>query len=148
MSRACITLLRMYVIYSRYHSEIKKTLDRAQQCGVTGVLIIRGGVCDVVVILLDFPLTPDIDLVMDFKHADELVKFVREEYGNTFTIAVAGVCGACDSHAAGYPDVHPEAKDMDDDIQFLKNKVDAGADFVITQVMFNLVVVTKVFLRR
>jgi methylenetetrahydrofolate reductase (NADPH) len=46
----------------------------------------------------------------------------------------------------GYPSGHPECTSYEDDIQHLKEKVDAGADFVITQLFFDPNVFVK-FLR-
>jgi len=58
-----------------------------------------------------------------FGYANELVDFIREM--NRFCIGVAG-----------YPEGHPEAPSLDKDMNNLKRKVDAGADFVITQLFF------------
>jgi methylenetetrahydrofolate reductase (NADPH) len=59
-----------------------------------------------------------------FAHASELVAFARERYD--FCLATA-----C------YPEKHPEAADPDSDLENLKRKVDAGADFLITQLFFD-----------
>ncbi|MBO5255784.1 MAG: methylenetetrahydrofolate reductase [NAD(P)H] [Opitutales bacterium] len=59
-----------------------------------------------------------------FKHASELIEFIRKNYPN---LSIG---------CAGYPEKHPEAKSFDDDINFLKHKVDCGADFIVTQMFF------------
>nr|CAD7392782.1 unnamed protein product [Timema cristinae] len=63
-----------------------------------------------------------------FAHAVDLVKFIRREFGDYFTICVAG-----------YPLGHPEATSYQQDLIHLKEKVDAGANFIISQIVFNAV---------
>lgn len=60
----------------------------------------------------------------DFHHANELIDFAAER--DDFCIA-----------AAGYPEAHPESENVDNDIRYLKQKVDSGASFVVTQLFFD-----------
>ena len=62
----------------------------------------------------------------EFRYANELVKFIREETGDRYHIEVAA-----------YPEWHPQAKSPRDDLLNFKRKVDAGADSAITQYFFN-----------
>ena len=62
----------------------------------------------------------------EFRHANELVEFIRTETGAWFRIEVAA-----------YPEVHPQAKSAADDLLNFKRKFDAGADSAITQYFFN-----------
>ena len=59
-------------------------------------------------------------------HAEELVRFIRERVAAPFELFVAA-----------YPEVHPDAATADSDIEFLKRKVDAGANGCITQYFYN-----------
>ncbi|MEO6172665.1 MAG: methylenetetrahydrofolate reductase [NAD(P)H] [Arenimonas sp.] len=62
----------------------------------------------------------------DFRFASELVRFIREEHGDHFRIAVAA-----------YPEMHPQAEDALEDLKRFKEKMDAGAHSAITQYFFN-----------
>jgi methylenetetrahydrofolate reductase (NADPH) len=62
-----------------------------------------------------------------FSHAVDLIKYIRQCFGDYFDIGVAG-----------YPEGHPEAKDIHMDIQYLKQKVEAGATFIITQMFYDV----------
>ena len=59
-------------------------------------------------------------------YARELVEFIRKHTGDHFELEVAA-----------YPEIHPDAPSYDQDIQFLKDKLDAGANSAITQYFFN-----------
>jgi len=62
----------------------------------------------------------------EFHHANELVEFIRLETADWFHIEVAA-----------YPEVHPQAKSPDKDVEFFVQKVQAGANSAITQYFFN-----------
>lgn len=62
----------------------------------------------------------------NFKYSSELAAFIRKRYGDYFGVAVAG-----------FPEGHVLCPDRDQDAEFLKVKIDAGADFVITQLFFD-----------
>jgi len=94
--------------------EIREILKQAKENGIRNILALRGD-----------PPTENIKLSEDFKHAVDLVKFIRAEFGKYFCISVAG-----------YPYGHPDCPDRAMDIKHLKEKVDAGADFVISQLFF------------
>ncbi len=59
-----------------------------------------------------------------FAHANELVAFIKRRGG----FCVGAAC---------YPEVHPEAESAARDLEFLRQKVDAGVDFLITQLFFD-----------
>lgn len=59
-------------------------------------------------------------------YAEELVRFIREHTGDHFHLEVAA-----------YPEIHPDAKSYNSDIEFLQRKLDAGANSAITQYFFN-----------
>ncbi len=62
----------------------------------------------------------------EFRYANELVEFIRAETGDWFHIEVAA-----------YPEVHPQARSPQDDLQNFARKVQAGADAAITQYFYN-----------
>ena|SRR3989338_6987449 len=62
----------------------------------------------------------------DFRYANELVEFIRQETGDWFEIEVAA-----------YPEIHPEAPSAKADLQNFRRKVKAGANAAITQYFYN-----------
>lgn len=92
--------------------EVENVLRQFKEHNIDNVLALRGDV------------VPDVEPKTDFKYASELTEFIKNFGG--FHIA-----GAC------YPEVHPEAEDEVSDIINLKKKVDAGADFLISQLFYD-----------
>lgn len=62
----------------------------------------------------------------EFRYANELVAFIRQQTGDWFHIEVAA-----------YPEIHPQAKNAQDDLGNFKRKADAGANAAITQYFYN-----------
>jgi len=95
--------------------EIEEVVNSLETSGVKNILALRG----------DPPTDlPPGEIRNDFRYAFELVEYLREL--NNFSIGVAG-----------YPESHLEAASLEEDIAFLKRKVDAGAEFIITQIFFD-----------
>ena len=63
----------------------------------------------------------------DLHYATELVSFVRKEFGDKFSIAVSGS-----------PEGHIACRSLDADISFLKQKQDEGADYIMTQLCWDM----------
>jgi len=96
--------------------EIASVLDEVESADIENVMTLRG---DPPRGQTDFVPHPN-----GFRHANELVQFIRAQ--KTFCLGVAG-----------YPEGHPEAPSKDADLVNLKRKVDAGADFIVTQLFFS-----------
>ena len=62
----------------------------------------------------------------EFRYANELVTFIRQEFGNLFRIEIAA-----------YPEYHPQARSAQDDFKNFIKKIEAGADSAITQYFYN-----------
>lgn len=94
--------------------KIKQLLDQYIEMGINRIVALRG----------DLPEGQD--KAGHFLFADQLVEFIREQTGDHFQIEVAA-----------YPEKHPEALSMADDLLNFKKKIDAGANTAITQFFFN-----------
>lgn len=98
--------------------EIKGILKEMQRRGISNVLALRG---DPPKENPNWQPGPE-----NFLYSRDLVRFIRSTFGKKFGIGVAG-----------FPEGHVLARDRDFDADVLKGKIDAGADFVITQIFFN-----------
>ncbi len=107
-------------------ADAKFVLEQFRQAGIENILALRGDKVEGKV-----PCG-------DFKHADELIHFIKDfdsEQNDGKNISVSGthfnILGAC------YPELHPESTSVYDDIDFLKKKVDAGATHLLSQLFFD-----------
>ena len=96
------------------HTGLRDTLQQYKDNGIKHLVALRG----------DLP--SGTASAGEFHHANELVAFIRKEFGDHFFIEVAA-----------YPEYHPQAKSAQDDLNNFKRKVEAGADSAITQYFYN-----------
>ncbi len=96
---------------------VQEKIAELKKAGIQNVMALRGD------------LLPDMHPAesgkWDYSHAIDLVRELKE--------SGADFCIGC----ACYPEVHPESKNQDEDIKYLKEKVDAGCDFITTQMVFD-----------
>ncbi|MBR5407383.1 MAG: methylenetetrahydrofolate reductase [Lachnospiraceae bacterium] len=99
-------------------ADLDKALDEFDRSSLKNLLALRG----------DRPVSMSDEQFnsREFMYANEMVEYLRSKKGN-------GICigGAC------YPEKHPESADLNTDITNLKKKVDAGLDFMTTQMFFD-----------
>ena len=93
---------------------IREILKDYQSAGIRRIVALRG----------DLP--SGMNQSGEFRHANELVEFIRSETGDHFHLAVAA-----------YPEWHPQARTPGDDLKAFARKVKAGADTAITQYFYN-----------
>jgi len=111
-----LTTMAHLVCTGTTKSELEETLQHMQAHGIDNILALRG----------DPPkgATGWTPVEGGFRHASELAAFVHQRFS-------LGIGGAC------YPEKHHEAPSLEVDIHNLKRKVDAGAEFLITQLFFD-----------
>ncbi len=96
---------------------VKNRIEDMKNAGIENVMALRGD------------LTPEMEgqdrSLWAYRHAIDLIRELKES-GENFCIG-----GAC------YPEVHPESANQKEDIKYLKEKVDAGCEFLTTQMFFD-----------
>ncbi len=98
-------------------AKLRAALDQARDSGIRNIMALRG----------DTPVGATDSEPGFLTSSIDMIHWIRKNYGNTFCIGVGG-----------YPEGHPEATSKDDCVAFLRRKIDAGADFVVTQLFFDL----------
>lgn len=98
--------------------DIHATLSRMKELGIRNVLALRG----------DPPGNSTEWTACDsgFSHAIDLVKYIRANFGDYFCVGIAG-----------YPEGHADCVSFEKDMEYLKLKVEAGADLIITQLFYD-----------
>ena len=98
--------------------DISGHLQKAGRLGLRNILALRGDLPDV---SQDWLFDPE-----KFNFGTDLVRHIRKTTGQQFSVCVAA-----------YPAGHPEAASYQEDLRHLKEKVEAGSDFIITQLFFS-----------
>ena len=96
--------------------QVRELFHHYRQQGIRRLVALRG----------DMPSGMGAGNQGDFRYANELVSFVRAEFGDAFHIEVAA-----------YPEYHPQSGSPARDLENFKRKVEAGADGAITQYFYN-----------
>ena len=96
---------------------VKQKIEEIKSAGITNIMALRG---DIPSALEDADRTN-----WDYSHAIDLVIQLKEANPD---FCIGGAC---------YPEIHPESANQKDDIKRLKEKVDAGCDFLTTQMFFD-----------
>ena len=96
---------------------VTQKIEDMKAAGIKNVMALRGD------------LTPELEqsdrTKWDYNYAIQLVRQLKETEGN---LCIGAAC---------YPEIHPESANQRDDIKYLKEKVDAGVDFLTTQMIFD-----------
>lgn len=108
-----INVMPHFTCISTTKKNIERNINKLINLGIENILALRG----------DIPENKELQK-HDFNHASDLVEFIK--YKTDLSIGVAG-----------YPEGHIESPDLDTDINYLKAKVDKGADAVFTQLFFD-----------
>ncbi len=98
--------------------QIKDIVEDIKRHGISSILALRGDSPK------DYPNWQPGE--NNFKYSYELCQFIRQQHGAHFSIGVAG-----------FPEGHILSPDRETDAKFLKMKIEAGADFVVTQLFFD-----------
>ncbi len=96
---------------------VREKISEIKSYGINNIMALRGDIPEA--------MKNDDPSSWAYSHAIDLVRELRETDGE---LCIGGAC---------YPEVHPESENVKDDIKRLKEKVDAGCDFLTTQMFFD-----------
>ena len=109
-----VTALAHLTCVSLTKQEVEQLLGELKNRGIKNILALRG----------DIPADSEFPLPDGYRYASELTEDIKKFGG----FCVGGAC---------YPECHPDSDSLEEDIENLKHKVDAGADFLVTQMFFD-----------
>ena len=95
-------------------NDIDNVCKKLKDNNIENILALRG----------DKPLDYNLEYCKDFKHATDLMKYIKSK----FDFNLAGAC---------YPEGHIESESLYDDLKYMKEKEESGATFFITQIFFD-----------
>lgn len=117
MNNYKVPMLAHLTCVSSSKEMVTQKIEDMKAAGIENVMALRGD------------LTPELEqsdrTKWDYNYAIQLVRQLRETEGN---LCIGAAC---------YPEVHPESANQREDIKHLKEKVDAGVDFLTTQMIFD-----------
>ena len=112
-----VPMLAHLTCVSSTRETVRQRIDEIRAAGITNVMALRGDIP---------PALADADRSgWDYRYAIELVRDLKAADPN---FCIGGAC---------YPEIHPESADQKEDIRYLREKVDAGCDFLTTQMFFD-----------
>ena len=111
-----VPMLAHLTCVSSTRETVAKRIGAMKDAGIQNVMALRGDIPD--------SMAGDDRTQWDYRYAIDLVRELRE----TGDFCIGGAC---------YPEIHPESVNQKDDIKHLREKVDAGCDFLTTQMFFD-----------
>ncbi len=116
VQRECgVTALAHFTCVNATREGVAAEARRLQEIGIENILALRG----------DLPPDATEPPPGHFLHALDLIRFLKEQHPD---FCLGGAC---------YPEGHPECAHLKDDIEYVKQKTDAGLDFLTTQMFFD-----------
>lgn len=100
-------------------NDAQYVLEQFQQAGIDNILALRGDKVE------------GKEPANEFLHASDLISFIKDFDSKRTDGKQFKIFGAC------YPELHPQSKDVFEDIDYLKKKVDAGASHLLSQLFFD-----------
>ena len=112
-----VSTLAHFTCVSSTRETVRERIKDMVDAGIENVMALRG----------DIPIDKmnEDRSKWDYRYAIDLVRELKE---SDVDFCIGGAC---------YPEVHPESANQSDDIKYLKEKVDAGCDFLTTQMFFD-----------